>query len=122
MTSRRSRTKSSHFVSAVAFAERGLPSNMAISPNKLPACKSARITPFPSRLATNDVPTARRKLLKSISTGVISAVSDANLIVVLIVFIIVCLVALNVNVITSDESLAIPQFGTYPVRPSESPR
>jgi hypothetical protein len=72
MTSRRPRTKSSHFVSAVAFADRGLPSNMAISPNKS--------------------------------------------------FIIVCLVALNVNVITSDESLAIPQFGPYPVRPSESPR
>jgi hypothetical protein len=48
------------------------------------------------------------------STGVISAVSDANVIAVLIVFIVVCLLALNVNVITPDASLAIPQFGPYP--------
>jgi hypothetical protein len=33
---------------------------------------------------------------------VISAVGDANLIMVLIVFIVVCLLALNVNVITPD--------------------
>ena len=45
-------------------------------------------------------------LLKSMSTGVISAVSDANVIAVLIVFIVVCLLALNVNVITPDASLA----------------
>jgi hypothetical protein len=54
------------------------------------------------------------KLLKSMSTPVISAVSDANLIVVLIVFIVVCLLALNINVITPNPSLAIPQFGPYP--------
>ena len=53
-------------------------------------------------------------LLKSMSTGVISAVGDANVIAVLIVFIVVCLLALNVNVITPDASLAIPQFGPYP--------
>ena len=53
-------------------------------------------------------------LLKSMSAGVISAVSDANVIAVLIVFIVVCLLALNVNVITPDASLAIPQFGPYP--------
>jgi hypothetical protein len=53
-------------------------------------------------------------LLKSMSTGEISAVSDANVIAVLIVFIVVCLLALNVNVITPDASLAIPQFGPYP--------
>ena len=53
-------------------------------------------------------------LLKSISTGVISAMGDANVIAVLIVFIVVCLLALNVNVITLDASLAIPQFGPYP--------
>ena len=53
-------------------------------------------------------------LLKSISTGVISAVGDANVIAVLIVFIVVCLLALNVNVITPDASLAIPPFGPYP--------
>lgn len=53
-------------------------------------------------------------LLKSMLTGVISAVSDANVIAVLIVFIVVCLLALNVNVITPDASLAIPQFGPYP--------
>jgi hypothetical protein len=35
-------------------------------------------------------------------------------IAVLIVFIVVCLLALNVNVITPDASLAIPQFGPYP--------
>jgi len=52
-------------------------------------------------------------LLKSMSTGVISAVGDANVIAVLIVFIVVCL-ALNVNVITPDASLAIPPFGPYP--------
>ena len=54
------------------------------------------------------------KLLKSISRGVVSAVSDANLIVVLIVFIVVCALALNVNVIIPDARLAIQQFGTYP--------
>ena len=54
------------------------------------------------------------KLLKSMSTPVISAVSDANLIVVLIVFIVVCLLALNVNVITPNPILAIPRFGPYP--------
>jgi len=53
-------------------------------------------------------------LLKSMSAGVISAVSDANVIAVLIVFIVVCLLALNVNVITPDASLAILQFGPYP--------
>ena len=54
------------------------------------------------------------KLLKSMSTRVISAVSDANLMVVLVVFIVVCLLALNVNVITPDPSLATPHFGPYP--------
>ena len=54
------------------------------------------------------------KLLKSMSTRVISAVRDANLIVVLIVFIVVCLLALNINVITPDPSPAIPQFGPNP--------
>jgi hypothetical protein len=54
------------------------------------------------------------KLLKSMSTRVISAVSDANLMVVLIVFIVVCLLTLNVNVIKPDPSLAIPRFGPYP--------
>jgi hypothetical protein len=54
------------------------------------------------------------KLLKSMSTRVISAVDDANLIEVLMVFIIVCLLALNVNVITPDVSLAVPQSGPYP--------
>ena len=53
-------------------------------------------------------------LLKSMSTGVISGVGDANVIAVLIVFIVVCLLALNVNVITPDAILAIPPFGPYP--------
>ena len=52
------------------------------------------------------------KVLKSMSTRVISAVSDANLMVVLIVFIVVCLLTLNVNVITPDPSLAIPSVHT----------
>jgi hypothetical protein len=39
---------------------------------------------------------------------------DANVIAVLIVFIVVCLLALNVNVITPDASLAIRPFGPYP--------
>lgn len=54
------------------------------------------------------------KLLKSMSTGVVSAVGDANLVAVLIVFMVVCLLALNVDVITPDASLAIAQFGPYP--------
>ena len=52
--------------------------------------------------------------LKSMSTGVISAVSDGNLMVVLIAFIVVCLLALKVKVITPDASLAVPEFGPYP--------
>jgi hypothetical protein len=51
------------------------------------------------------------KLLKSMSARVISTVSDA-LMVVQIVFIVVCLLALNVNVITPDPSLAIPSVHT----------
>jgi mannose/fructose/N-acetylgalactosamine-specific phosphotransferase system component IID len=58
--------------------------------------------------------TQGRNLLQSISTGMISAVSAGSLIVGLIVFIVVCLVVLNVNVITPNASLAIPQFGAYP--------
>lgn len=54
------------------------------------------------------------KLLKSMSIGVISAMSDANLVVVLIVFIVVCLLALNVDVITPDAGRAIAQFGPHP--------
>jgi uncharacterized membrane protein YqjE len=55
-----------------------------------------------------------RNLLKSISNGAISALSDANLIVVLIVFIVVCLLALNVNVITPDNRLAIAPLAAHP--------
>jgi hypothetical protein len=55
-----------------------------------------------------------RKLLKLIASGVISAVSDANLIVVLMIFIVVCLLAQNANVVRPDASLAIPQLGPYP--------
>ena len=53
-------------------------------------------------------------LLKSMSNALISVASDANLIVVLIVLIVVCLLALNVNVITPDNRLAIAPFGSYP--------
>ena len=55
-----------------------------------------------------------RNLLKSMTAGVISAVGDANLIAVLVVFIVICLLALDVNVITPDANLAIPRFGPYP--------
>jgi hypothetical protein len=55
-----------------------------------------------------------RKLLKLVASGVISAVSDANLIAVLMVFIVVCLLAQNVNVVAPHASPAIPQLGPYP--------
>ena len=71
-----------------------------------------------SQLPVAEEPSRREpqglKLLKSMSTDVIAAVSDANLIVVLIAFIVVCLLALNVNVTTPELSLAIRQFGPYP--------
>lgn len=54
-----------------------------------------------------------RTLLKSTPRRVISAVNDANLIVVLIVFIAVCLLAVNVDVIAPDAGRAT-QFGPYP--------
>jgi hypothetical protein len=54
------------------------------------------------------------KLLKLVASGVISAVSDANLIAVLMVFIVVCLLAQNFNVVAPHASPAIPQLGTYP--------
>ena len=76
-----------------------------------------------SQLPVAEDPSTRQprgwKLLKSISTGVTSAVSDANLIVLLIVFIIVCLLALYVNVITPDTSRAIQQFSLH--TPDRSP-
>jgi hypothetical protein len=53
-------------------------------------------------------------LLKSMASRVTSAVSDANLIIVLIVFTAVCLLALNVNVVAPDATLAMRQFGPYP--------
>jgi hypothetical protein len=52
-----------------------------------------------------------RKALRSLWSRVISVAGDANLILVLIVFIIVCLIALNLNVITPDASLVIPPVG-----------
>jgi hypothetical protein len=54
------------------------------------------------------------KLLKSMSAGVVSAVSDANVVVVPVVFMGVCLLALNVDATTPDAGLAIAQFGPYP--------
>jgi hypothetical protein len=59
-------------------------------------------------------PYGAQRLLQSIQSRVISAVGDANLIVVLIVFIIVCLLALNLNVIAPDANLTIAPFGPYP--------
>ena len=55
-----------------------------------------------------------RKLLKSISGAVIWVVKDANLVVVLAVFIAVCLLALNVNVITPHDRLVVAPFTAYP--------
>jgi hypothetical protein len=55
-----------------------------------------------------------RKLLKLVASGVISAVSDASLIAVLMVFIVVCLLAQNVNVVAPHASPTIPQLGPYP--------
>ncbi len=54
------------------------------------------------------------RLLKSLAGGVVSAVSDANLIVVLIVFTAVCLLALNVDVLAPGARLAMQQLGPYP--------
>jgi len=72
-----------------------------------------------SQLPVAEDPSTREpqgwKLLKSMSVGAgVLAVSDANLVVVLIVFMGVCLLALDVDVITPDASLAIAQFGPYP--------
>ena len=54
-------------------------------------------------------------LLKSMSTGVISAVSDANVIAVLIVFIVVCLLALNVNVDHARRKPGDPAIRSIPL-------
>ena len=55
-----------------------------------------------------------RRLLQSLTDGIVSAAGDANLIVVLIVFTAVCLLALNVDVLAPDAGLAIRQLGSYP--------
>jgi hypothetical protein len=54
------------------------------------------------------------RLLKSLADGAISAASDANLIVVLIVFTAVCLLALNVDALAPDARLAMRQIGPFP--------
>ena len=59
-------------------------------------------------------PHGGQRLLRSILRRVISAIGDANLIVVLIAFIIVCLLALNLDVATPDANLTILPFGPYP--------
>jgi hypothetical protein len=55
-----------------------------------------------------------RKLLKSISSAMIWVLNDANLVAVLAVFIAVCLLAFNVNVITPHNRLVIAPFPAYP--------
>jgi hypothetical protein len=55
-----------------------------------------------------------RKLLESISSAMIRVLNDANLVAVLAVFIVVCLLALNVNVITPHNRLVIASFTPYP--------
>ena len=71
-----------------------------------------------SRLPVAERASAResraRRLLKSLAGGAVSAASDANLIVVLIVFTAVCLLALNVDALAPDARLAIRQLGPYP--------
>jgi hypothetical protein len=54
------------------------------------------------------------RLLKSMASRATSAVSDADLIIVLIVLTAVCLLALNVDVVAPDAMLAMRQFGPYP--------
>ncbi len=54
------------------------------------------------------------RLLKSLAGGVVSAVSDANLIVVLIVFTAICLLALHVDALAPGARLAMRQLGPYP--------
>jgi len=71
-----------------------------------------------SRLPVAESPPAcespARRLLKSMAGRVTSATSDANLIVVLIVFAAVCLLALNVDVVAPGATVAMRQFGPYP--------
>jgi hypothetical protein len=55
-----------------------------------------------------------RRLLKSLTDGIVSAAGDANLIVVLIVFTAVCLLALNVDALAPDARLAMRQLSPYP--------
>jgi hypothetical protein len=55
-----------------------------------------------------------RKLLKSLSSAMIWVLNDANLVAVLAIFIAVCLLALNVNVITPHNGLVIAPFTAYP--------
>jgi len=55
-----------------------------------------------------------RKLLKSISSAMIWVLNDANLVAVLAVFIAVCLLALNVNVITPHNRLVLAPFTPCP--------
>lgn len=54
------------------------------------------------------------RLLKSLADGIISAASDTNLIVVVIVFTAVCLLALNVEALAPDARLAMRQLGPFP--------
>jgi hypothetical protein len=71
-----------------------------------------------SRLPVAGRPPAREspglRLSKSMASRVTSAVSDANLIIVLIVFTAVCLLALNVDVVAPDATLVMRQFGPHP--------
>jgi hypothetical protein len=53
-------------------------------------------------------------LLKSMASRVTSAGSDTNLIIVLIVFTVICLLALNIDVIAPTATVAMRQFGPYP--------
>jgi hypothetical protein len=53
-------------------------------------------------------------LLKWPASRLIAAASDANLVMVLIVFTAICLLALNVDTVAPDANLAMRQIGPYP--------
>lgn len=62
----------------------------------------------------NSAPESGRKSLESISDRLVAAITDRNLIAVLIVDIVVCLIALSVNLPALDIKPTIEPFGPYP--------
>ncbi len=62
----------------------------------------------------NSAPESGRKSLESISHSLVAVIADRNPIAVLIVGIVVCLIALNVNLPALDIKPTIEPFGPYP--------